>query len=129
MKAMTNETRRKIFLLLQQKDSISYSQIQSSFQIRKGTLNHHLHVLVSSGLIRNFSIETPGNPYSSYYGITNFGRRFIEGLHETLEPKTQNISINIASTTYANKFILGSASEGEEELQSSIATAEIPAGR
>lgn len=116
IKALTDETRRKILLSLLEKDAISYSQIQNVFQIKKGTLNHHLHILVSAGLVRNFSIRTPGNPYNSYYTITDFGRKFIEGLRQTLEPKIARRTMTFTgTTTLEEKIIIGSASEGEEK--------------
>jgi len=122
MKALTNKTRRKVLLSLLENDSISYSQIQNSFQVKKGTLNHHLHVLVSSGLIRNFSIESPGNPYNSYYAITDFGRRFVEGLRQTLEPHIEQVLSNIASTAFYSNETVGGASEAIEELELVVAT-------
>lgn len=116
IKALTDETRRKILLSLLETDAFSYSQIQNVFQIKKGTLNHHLHILVSAGLIRNFSIKTLGNPYNSYYAITNFGRKFIEGLHQTLETKKARRTItHTSTTTLEEEMIIGSASEGEEK--------------
>ena len=66
IKALSDQTRRKLLLLLE-KSPLSYSQIQSCLQIEKGTLNHHLRRLISAALIRNYGIDTPGTPYTSYY--------------------------------------------------------------
>jgi DNA-binding HxlR family transcriptional regulator len=117
MKALTSETRRKIFLSLFENYSISYSQIQNGFEIKKGTLNHHLHILVSSGLIRNFSIESPGNPYKSYYAITNFGYRFIEGLGQTLEPRREQQFEELEGASRSSRLLADSTLGREEELQ------------
>lgn len=126
IKALTDETRRRILLSLLEKDSISYSQIRKNFQIKKGTLNHHLHKLVSSGLIRNFSIKSPANPYNSYYMVTDFGRKFIEGLRQTLEPKVVRRTITATSTTITDESITWSASEGEEKQPKEFATIKTP---
>ena len=115
IKALTDETRRKIIKSLLEVDSASYSQIQKDFQIVKGTLNHHLHILVSSSLVRNFSIKIPGTPFTSYYAITNFGRKFIEGLRQTLEPKIIERTFFTTNTLVTEKIISGSASTGEEK--------------
>jgi len=125
VKALTDETRRGIVLSLFDRDSISYSQIQNSFQVKKGTLNHHLHILVSSGLIRNFSITSPANPYKSYYAITDFGRKFVEALRQTLEPKIVWRIATATSTTITDELAIGGASEGKEKRSEELATAEI----
>jgi len=115
IKALTDETRRRILISLLEKDSAHYSDIKNNFQIKNGTLNHHLHILVSSGLIRNFSIKIPGNPYNSYYAITDFGRKFMAGLRQTLEPEVVERTFTFTSATFSDKIVIGSTSQGEEK--------------
>lgn len=118
IKALTDQSRRKMLLSLLEKDVLSYSQIQSTFQIKKGTLNHHLHILVSAGLIRNFSNKGPGNPYNSFYAITGFGRKLIEGLRQTLEqPKTIRKTVTFNGTTTVQEEIVGSSNSEDEEAK------------
>jgi len=115
IKALTDEARRKIILSLLGKGAISYSEMQNAFHIKKGTLNHHLHILVSAGLVRNFSDRIPGNPYSSYYSVTSFGRKFMEGLRQTLEPKRVKTTVTFNGTATVQEEIVGtSASESAE---------------
>jgi DNA-binding transcriptional ArsR family regulator len=116
IKALTDQSRRKILLSLLGRDALSYSQIQSAFRIKKGTLNHHLHILVSAGLIRNFSYKDPGSQYNSFYAVTGFGRKLIEGLHQTLErPKIISKTVTFEGTTTVHEEIVGSStSEGDE---------------
>jgi DNA-binding HxlR family transcriptional regulator len=128
IKALTNQSRRKMLLSLLERDTLSYSQIRGAFRIKKGTLNHHLHILVSAGLIRNFSNEDPGNPYKSYYAITGFGRKFIEGLRQTLEqPKVIRKTVTFNGTATVHEEIVGSStSEGEEVKSRKDVPLEIP---
>jgi DNA-binding transcriptional ArsR family regulator len=94
IKALTDEKRRKILSLLLE-NNFSYSQLRTQinkyFDVNKGTFNHHLHILVGSGLIRNFNINDPESKYNSFYAITNFGQRFLEGLRQTLEPEVEKL--------------------------------------
>lgn len=128
IKALTDEARRTILLSLLEKDATPYSQIQHTFRIKKGTLNHHLHILVSAGLVRNFSYRSPGNPYNSFYTITGFGRKFMEGLRQTLEkPRVVRKTVTFNGTTTVQEEIVGvSASEGEETEQRKGISLEIP---
>jgi DNA-binding transcriptional ArsR family regulator len=107
IKALTDEKRRKILLLLLENKFASYSQLRAqinkTFGVSKGTFNHHLHILVGSGLIRNFNINNPMSIYNSFYAITNFGQRFLEGLRQTLEPEFEKafvIDIDGANAAY-----------------------------
>lgn len=121
IRALNDKKRREIILSLLEKDSRSYSEIQNILDIKKGTLNHHLNILVGSGLIQNFSIDNPNSPYSSYYTITDFGHKFLMGIRQALEPRQYEI---VALPDTANIFhkkeidhelpITVSASEGEE---------------
>jgi len=128
IKALTNQSRRKMLLSLSERDALSYSQIRGTFRIKKGTLNHHLHILVSAGLIRNFSNKDLGNPYKSFYAITGFGRKLIEGLRQTLEqPKIIRKTVTFNGTATVNEEIVGSStSEGEEAKSREAFPLEIP---
>ena len=99
IKTLNGETRRKLVLSLLDKDARSYSQIKNEFNIKKGTLNHHLLRLVSAGLIRNFTRKVPESQYTSFYELTDFGRKFIGGLCQTLKPPVVQRTITHQSTT------------------------------
>jgi DNA-binding transcriptional ArsR family regulator len=121
--ALSDRRRRRIVLALLEKDPLSYSEIQIKLDAKKGTLNHHLNVLIGSGLLQNFTIRSPGSLYSSYYTITDFGHRFLTGIRKVLEPKQFEI-VEVTSTTMrARKEIdhelpvTTNASESEEILQ------------
>jgi DNA-binding HxlR family transcriptional regulator len=130
IKALTNQSRRKMLLSLLERDTLSYSQIRDDFRIKKGTLNHHLHILVSAGLVRNFSNKDPGNPYKSFYVITGFGRNLIEGLRQTLEqPKIIRKTVTFNGTATVHEEIVGSStSEGEEAKSREASPLKIPIG-
>ena len=108
IKALNDVKRRKILILLLENKSVSYSllrtQIKKIFGVNKGTFNHHLHLLMKSGLIRNFNTNNPTSRYNSFYTITNFGQRFLKGLRQTLEPEAENnfnFDINSANAGYS----------------------------
>lgn len=121
IRALDDRKRREIILSLLEKDCRSYSEIQSTVRIKKGTLNHHLSVLVGSGLVQNFSIDDPTSPYSSYYKITSFGQKFLTGIRQALEPRRLEVVTLVDSAnpsdvkgTHHDSLIEASASESEE---------------
>jgi len=120
IKALTDEKRRKILLLLLENKSVSYSQlrarIKETFGVSKGTFNHHLHILVGSGLIRNFNINNPTSRYNSFYAISNFGQRFLEGLRQTLEPEVEKpFTFDIDGANAGYLLIEGASGVGQNK--------------
>lgn len=121
--ALNDKKRREILLLLLEMESLSYSEIRSALGIGKGTLNHHLNILVGSGLVQNFSIKIPSSPYTSYYRVTNFGDRFLRGLRQALEPKGYEIitlidNANSSATReidHETPIAMGASESGESE--------------
>jgi len=125
IKALNDENRRKIILALIKKNEFSYSEIQDRFNLKKGTLTHHLHHLIGSGLIRNFTKTIPESRHTSYYELTDFGCRFIDGLYYTLAPRPANRTITWNSVTISDDYtISGSATSGEASVETTI----IPEG-
>jgi DNA-binding transcriptional ArsR family regulator len=113
IKALNDENRRRIVLALSKKCEFSYSEIKDQFKIKKGTLTHHLHELVSAGLIRNFTKTLPDSRHTSYYELTDFGLRFIDGLNCILEPKAENIVYMWDSPSTSQDPLIGNATSGE----------------
>jgi DNA-binding transcriptional ArsR family regulator len=113
IKAMNDENRRRIVLALRKKCEFSYSEIKDQFNIKKGTLTHHLHELVSAGLIRNFAKSLPDSRHTSYYELTDFGLRFIDGLNCILEPKAENKVYLWDSPSISQDPLSGNATSGE----------------
>jgi len=128
IKALSDKTRRKLVLALLDSKEFSYTQLQTGFNIKRGTLNHHLHSLVSAGLIRNFNKLLPVSQYSSYYQITNFGYRFVEGLLQSFsEPKIVECIQGLQSTAYFVGKPLGSSPVAWEDEQRPFESTPEPA--
>jgi DNA-binding transcriptional ArsR family regulator len=64
----------------------SYTELQKSLEVRKGSLTHHLKVLMKAGLVKNFSKGKFSGPYESFYTITELGRDLIQGLNGAFQP-------------------------------------------
>lgn len=121
IKALSNKTRRKLILALLKNNEFSYTQLQTDSKIGKGTLNHHLHKLVSAGLIRNFTKSLPVSQYSSYYQVTNFGCLFVEGLLQSFsEPKMAEGMQLLQSTTYSARTPFGTSVTSFEDEPLSV---------
>ena len=104
IKALSDDTRRRIILALTAKSEFSYSEILDQFELKKGTLTHHIHHLISSGLIRNFTKNIPTTRHTSYYELTDFGCRFINGLKYTLSPMPIKKTIQYNSVVISEEY-------------------------
>lgn len=91
--ALNAKERRQILIELEA-GSLSYSKILQKTRLEKGTLNYHLKKLVASGLLRRYLRE--GKLYTSFYEVTNLGRRLIEGILNAFRPSPW---VAIASST------------------------------
>jgi len=100
IEALDSEQRRRILIDLEEAGSLSYSEILQRTGLNKGTLNYHLKKkLVASGLVRNFLREQGAPFYTSYYEVSEFGRRLIEGLLSAFKPPQARLRITSATTT------------------------------
>jgi DNA-binding HxlR family transcriptional regulator len=89
--ALADRTRERILFILTIRDS-SYTELQRTLKIRKGSLTHHLKGLMKAGLVRNYSKERLSGPFDSFYTITDFGRDLLEAIvtsFQPIEPQTK----------------------------------------
>jgi DNA-binding transcriptional ArsR family regulator len=128
IKALNDESRRRIILALTKNNEFSYSEILKQFDFKKGTLTHHLHHLISSGLIRNFTKATPESRNTSYYELTDFGCRFIDGLYYTLAPKPVKRTYTYNSITVSDDYLLSGSATVAQSVLTGIPTPEILTG-
>jgi DNA-binding transcriptional ArsR family regulator len=78
---ITNEKRREIIMLLEKEGDRSFSELQASLGVDKGTLTYHMKELVKAGLVANIYERRGGTgpPQTgnarlySYYKLTSFG--------------------------------------------------------
>jgi predicted transcriptional regulator len=125
IKALNDENRRKIILALTKKSDFSYSEMQNLFALKKGTLTHHLHHLVSSGLIRNFTKNIPETRQTSYYELSDFGCRFIDGLFYTLAPRPSRRTYMINSLTVSEDYFPSGSATASEPVVTGLVNPEI----
>jgi DNA-binding transcriptional ArsR family regulator len=115
IEALASDERRRILIELEEKGSLSYSEILQRTELSKGTLNYHLKLLAAAGMTRNF-IQDEFGPYSSYYEISEFGRNVIENLLDSFRPPSQHIRYNVAYAASVDVQIYGERKK-EREVQ------------
>lgn len=99
--ALSDDNRGKILMTLSNaKRGLSYTQLLKSVELRKGNLTHHLKVLIKAGLVRNFSKKRLSGPYDSYYEVTDFGSRMVNGIYSAVLPHRGTKRIKVAGRLY-----------------------------
>jgi DNA-binding transcriptional ArsR family regulator len=101
VEALSEKHRREIFMSLNDKPGLAYSELKAITGLDKGTLNHHLEKLIAGALIRNFRGESPANQYTSFYEISSIGKRLLTNLYSTFSASliTPLNSTDATSTT------------------------------
>jgi len=107
------------------KSEFSYSEILDQFDLKKGTLTHHIHHLISSGLIRNFTKKIPKSRHTSYYELSDFGCRFIDGLYYTLAQRPVRRIYTINSITISDDYPLSGSAAAPQPAVTGIINPEI----
>jgi DNA-binding transcriptional ArsR family regulator len=102
--ALSDHTREKILFTLMIGDR-SYTQLRNPLKVRKGSLTHHLKVLMKAGLVRNFSKGKFSGPYDSFYAITDFGRDLIQGVNGAFEPMVSTVPPFPQTATTVNSVL------------------------
>lgn len=85
--ALSHRTRWRIVDSFLENDSLSYTELLLRLKVRKGTLTHHLNRLMESGLIDNYSGRDFGDPFSSYYQLSPFGKDLVTGILSSVQFK------------------------------------------
>lgn len=88
IEALSDEVRLGIFFVLFKYGEMSFSEIRTKLEIpakNSGYLAYHLKKLEKSALIRNDYSKKSGATNHSFYDVTEFGERFIEGLMKSIE--------------------------------------------
>ena len=88
IEALSDEVRLGIFFVLFKYGEMSFSEIRNKLEIpakNSGYLAYHLKKLEKSALIRNDYSKKSGVTNHSFYDVTEFGERFIEGLMKSIE--------------------------------------------
>ena len=86
--ALSDEVRLGIFFALFKYGEMSFSQIRQELEIPtnySGYLSYHLKKLENSALIKNDFSKKTGITNYSFYDVTEFGEKFIDGLMKSIE--------------------------------------------
>jgi len=84
--AISNEVRLRIIKELYTGDELTFSELHNRLGIEKASLNFHLKKLTASGIAEHFYKHVFGDDRYSYYSLTEFGRRLIDGVMGSLVP-------------------------------------------
>ena len=93
VKALNDESRQAILVLLSSNVELSFSEIQKELRIDKVKLNNHLKKLFSSALIDHYYRHEVGNPNYSYYSISRLGKRVLTNLIQAFIPPSPILRI------------------------------------
>lgn len=85
IKAISDDTRLAIFIILLKKGELSFSQILERLGLNSSTLSHHLKILTEAGLIENYYSKKPGIDEYSFYNTTSFGTDFLTDIVQVLD--------------------------------------------
>ena len=86
--ALSDEVRLGIFFAMFKYGEMSFSQIRKELEIptnSSGYLSYHLKKLENSALIKNDYSKKTGITNYSFYDVTEFGEKFIDGLMKSIE--------------------------------------------
>jgi len=83
LKAISNEFRFKLALLLLKKVRLSFSEITHLTQIDNSLVKSHLNKLEIGGIIKNYFEKSAATKEYSFYTLTNFGKELVLNLIES----------------------------------------------
>jgi DNA-binding HxlR family transcriptional regulator len=88
LEALSDEVRLGIFFALFKYGEMSFSQLRQELEIptnNSGYLSYHLRKLENSALIKNDYSKKTGITNYSFYDVTEFGEKVIDGLMKSIE--------------------------------------------
>lgn len=84
VKAFGHDIRCAIVVDLIQKGELTFTQLKNDLNIDSGLLNNHLGILMDGAIVEHYYRHELGNEQYSYYGLTLFGKDFLQGILEPL---------------------------------------------
>lgn len=87
---ISSESRRQILSTLSNEGELSFTALLGCLDMSKGNLNHHLHMLESSGLVSNFLTSRNKESYSTYR-LTVVGENLLQSLETVFFPKERKV--------------------------------------
>lgn len=104
IETLSDEVRLGIFFILFKYGEMSFSQIRQELEIptnNSGYLSYHLRKLENSALIKNDYSKKTGIANYSFYDVTEFGEKFIDGVMKSIEID-QSIKEKLDITKYGS---------------------------
>jgi len=83
LRAISNEFRFKLTLLLFENTRLSFSNITSLTQIGNSLVKNHLKKLELGGIVQNYFQKTEGTKDYSFYVVTDLGKQIVQNLIES----------------------------------------------
>ncbi len=91
VKGFDDKTRQAILAVLIHQGDSAFMEIANELNISKPLLSHHLDLLLDSSLVRNYSPSELKGRFDSYYGISAFGKDFVDALFQPFSLKAYTI--------------------------------------
>jgi DNA-binding transcriptional ArsR family regulator len=70
IKALNDAKRRRILLILKNKNEITWKDLLAETKLDKGDMNYHIRILLKSGLISNYVRDGGIEQSKSFYSVT-----------------------------------------------------------
>ncbi len=129
IKALDDETRLSILVLLMENMKMTFTELKKSLDLNSSSLSNHLSIMQDGGLVDNF-LKWNKDSYS-YYAITTMAKDLLKSIFDTIvkPPTTDRINlwnadaITTKATNVTGKIEINPISESNtEELNRSIFT-------
>jgi|GEM_PF-3394337 len=82
--ALGNDKSKAIIACLIEEGPKSYSQLKDTLDIASGSLTNALDPLKNAGLVSKRVVDSEGDPYTTNYEVTPFGKRLMSCLYDSL---------------------------------------------
>jgi len=83
LKAISNELRFKLALVLLENERLSFSEITKLMRMDNSLAKNHLKKLEIGGIIQNYFEKSEGTKDYSFYTLTDFGKAIVQNLIES----------------------------------------------
>ncbi len=112
VKGFDDKIRRAIIAVLILRGDSAFMELAKELGISKGLLSHHLDQLLDSALVRNYSSSELKGRFDSYYGISTFGKVFVDSLIQSFSLGPRMIPSSNLSPNSSVALLPGGGSSG-----------------
>jgi DNA-binding HxlR family transcriptional regulator len=79
-----------VVVALIEEGELPFSKLQSALDIHQQKLTNALEALQVGGVVRKKAVDETGGKYAGYYGLTDFGKKILDGFHKSTEAKYES---------------------------------------